>query len=109
MIGSGLSLSPKWQTNSSLDGAAAEVLDGRVDEPDADVILGAGPAVGRDLVLHAGVAVFVLDGVLIDALAEDALLLGVDDDARAPVRGAHSSMLRSASTVIQSKVWVESG
>ena len=66
-------------------GAAAEVFGGRVDEIDADVVLGARPAVGRNLVLHGVVAVFVLDGVLVDAGAEDPLFLGVDHDARAPV------------------------
>jgi hypothetical protein len=65
---------------------AAQVLNGRIDEPDADVVLGAGPAVGGRTVLHAGVAVLVLDRVLVDALRHDALLFGVDDDAGAPVR-----------------------
>jgi hypothetical protein len=72
-----------------LGSAAAQVFGGWVDEKDANVILGAGPAVGGDFVLHGVVAVFVLDGVLIVAGAQDPLFLGMDDDARAPVlRGA---------------------
>ena len=67
--------------------ATAEVLDGGVNEPRANMVLRTGPAVGLGLVLHAGVAVFVLDGVLVDALAHDALLFGVDDHSGAPVRG----------------------
>jgi hypothetical protein len=41
--------------------AAAEVFDGRVDEPDAKVILGARPAIGVGLVLYSGVTVLVLN------------------------------------------------
>ena len=66
--------------------AAAEVFNRRIDEPHADVVLGARPAVSLRPVLHAGVAVLVLDGVLVDALVHDALLFGMDDHARAPVR-----------------------
>jgi hypothetical protein len=58
--------------------AAADVLVGWVDEVDADVVLGAGPAPGLELVHQRVVAVLVLDGVLVDAGGVDALLLGVD-------------------------------
>ncbi len=70
-----------------LRGAAAEVFDRRVDEPDADMVPGARPAVRRHLVLHGGVAVLVLHGILVVARAHDALFLRVDDDPRAPVEG----------------------
>src|SRR5262249_10998283 len=70
-----------------LGGAAADVLDGRVDEPDADAVLRARPAVGGDLVRDGGVTVLVLDRVLVGPLGQDALLLGVDDHAGAPVPG----------------------
>src|SRR5262249_31638041 len=39
---------------------AAEVLDGRVDDPQADVLLRAGPTVGRRLELDGGIVVLVL-------------------------------------------------
>ena len=84
--------------------AAADVFVRRVDEVDADVVLGAGPAPGGELVHDGVVAVFVLDGVLVDAGAEDALLLGVDHDAVARSSSAVMSMLRSLSTESQSKV-----
>ena len=74
-----------WSMRSSFSGAAADVLVGRVDEVDADVVLGAGPAPGGEFVHDGVVAVFVLDGVLVDAGGEDALLLGVNDDAVAQV------------------------
>ena len=64
---------------------AAEIFDSGVDEPDADVILGAGPAVGGGLVLDAGVAVFVLDGILVRPGVHDPLFFRVDDHAVAPV------------------------
>ena len=60
--------------------AAADVLVGWVDEVDADVVLGAGPAPGLQFVHQGVVAVLVLDGVLIDAGGIDALLLGVNRD-----------------------------
>ena len=65
--------------------AAAQVFDGRVDEPDADVILRARPAISRNFVLDGVVTVFVLDGIFVVAGAQNALLLRVDDDARAPI------------------------
>src|ERR1035441_1436143 len=67
--------------------AAAEILDGRINEPRADVVFGAGPSIRLGDVLHAGVAVLVLNGVLVDSLAHDALLLGMDDYASSPVGG----------------------
>ena len=70
--------------------AAADVLIRRVDEVDADVVLGAGPSPGLKPVHHGVVAVLVFDGVGVDAAQQDALLLGVDDDALAQVRiGGH--------------------
>ena len=81
----GVVVGVKMADQFHLGGAAAEVFGGRIDEPDADVVLGAGPAVGGNLVLHGVVAVFVLDGILVEAGAQDPLFLGVDDDARAPV------------------------
>ena len=59
-------------------GAAADVLVGWVDEIDADVVLGAGPAPGLEFVHKCVVAVLVLDGVGVDAAGIDALLFGVD-------------------------------
>ena len=44
-----------------LRGPAAQVFGAWVDEKQADVLLGAGEAVGRNLVLHGAVAVLVLD------------------------------------------------
>jgi hypothetical protein len=85
--GLGVVIVAKVVVQLELGWAAAEVLDSGVDEPDADVVLRAGPAVGGSPELYAGVAVLVLDGVLVDALVEDALLLGVDDDSGAPVEG----------------------
>ena len=65
--------------------AAAQVFNGRIDEPDADVIPRARPSIGRCLVLHARVTVFVLDGIFVGALAHDALLLRMNHHAAAPV------------------------
>ena len=65
---------------------ATQIFNGRVDEPDTDVIFGAGPAVGGDFVLHRSVAVFVFDRIFVNARAHDALLLGMDDDTGAPIR-----------------------
>src|SRR5215469_17676212 len=65
--------------------SAAQVLGGGIDEPDTDVMLSAGPAVCGRVELHARVAVFMLDGILIDTCAEDALLFGMDDNACTPV------------------------
>src|SRR6185437_4566799 len=62
-------------------------LHGRIDEPDADMVLRVAPPIGRRAVLHTGVAVLVLDGVLVDALGHDALLLGMHHNAGAPVGG----------------------
>src|SRR6185369_5768994 len=63
--------------------AAAQVFDGRVDEPDADVVPGARPTISGNLVLDGIVAVFVFDGVFVNALAHNPLLLRVDLDAGA--------------------------
>ncbi len=78
---------PEMADQFLLGCAAAEVFDGRVDEPDADVVFGAGPSVGGDFVLDGVVAVFMFDGIFVDALAHDPLFLGVNDDAGAPVKG----------------------
>ncbi len=68
-----------------LRSAAAEVLDRRIDEPNANVLLGARPTVGRNLVLHRVVTVFVLDGVFVNALAHDPLFFGMHHDTGAPI------------------------
>jgi hypothetical protein len=87
--------------------AAADVLVRRIDEVDADVVLGGGPAPGGELVHVLVVAVFVLDGILIDAAR---------CRCSAPWRGRRCrgcrglpsallmSILRSWSTESQSKV-----
>ena len=49
------------------------------------MVFSAGPAIGGELVHDAAIAVFVFDGIFVDAGGEDALLLGVDDDAVAYV------------------------
>src|SRR5205823_1076330 len=80
---------PEVADDLLLGRAATEVLDGRVDEPDADAVLRARPTVGGNLVLDGVVAVLVLDRALVNPLREYPLLLGVDDHTRAPVlRGA---------------------
>ncbi len=60
--------------------AAADVFVRGVDEPDADVIPGAGPSISRQLIHLGTITVFVLDRVLIDAGGQNPLLLGMNDD-----------------------------
>jgi len=50
-----------------LGGTTGELFDRGIDEPDSDVVPRAGPSVGGGLVLHARVAVLVLDGVLVNS------------------------------------------
>ena len=60
------------------------------------------PYAGK-LIRFGTIAVFVLDGIFVDAGGEDALFLGVDDDARAQIVIVDMGMLRSASTESQLK------
>src|SRR5205823_15103407 len=60
-----------------LGGAAAEVFDRRVDEPQADVVLRARPAVGGGVELHGRVVVLVLDLSGVAAGVEPAVLFPV--------------------------------
>ncbi len=66
-------------------GAAADIFAGRIDEVDADMVLGRRPAPSLQLVHHRVVAVFMLDRVLVEARGQDALFLGVDDHPGAQV------------------------
>ena len=65
---------------------AAEIFDGGIDEPDANVILGARPTVGRGPVLHAGVTILVFHRIFVRALGQDALFLRMNHHAGTPVR-----------------------
>src|SRR5476651_1754623 len=65
--------------------AATDVFRAGIDEINADVIARARPTVGGQLIHHAAVTVFVLDGIFVDARAQDALLLHVNDDARTQI------------------------
>src|SRR5262249_23074254 len=65
--------------------AAAQVLDGRVDEPDADLVLRARPAVGGDLELDRRVVVLVLDLARVPAGGQAADLFHVQLGALVPV------------------------
>jgi len=64
-----------------LFGTAADVFGGGIDEIDADMVLGAGKAVGRQPIHDAAVSVFVFDGVLVIAGGDDSLLFGMNDGA----------------------------
>ena len=73
-----------------LFGAAADVFGGGVDEVDADVVFGAGPAPGGEPVHARRCSCICARPSFVDAGEEDLLLLGVDDDAVAQVLvGAH--------------------
>ena len=85
-----VSIVAQWSSSSTFVGALLKILSRRIDGPDFDMIRLSSASRRRRLELHSGVAVFMLHGVLIDALAGDARLLRMYDDTRSPVRRAQS-------------------